>query len=166
MTTQTIEPGTNLFDAVVIQYGSIEALFDVAQLNGVGVTGELPPGQVVKCDNTIAVPSIQVVIPTAASTPYDSELAEPGQSIFDMAVQLYGGIEGVFDLAEKNGIRLTGELNAGTLVKASTPVNKNMRAIIKALQIKPATIVSESEAADITPEGIGYWAIGIDFIVS
>lgn len=166
MNTLIVAPGENLFDMVVSNYGSIEALFDVAELNGLGVTGKLDPGAMIDCDESISVVSGVIEIPTAASTPYDSELAEPGQSIFDMAVQLYGGIEGVFDLAEKNGMRLTGELNAGTLVKASTPVNKNMRAIIKALQIKPATIVSESEAADITPEGIGYWAIGIDFIVS
>lgn len=166
MNTLIVAPGENLFDVVVSKYGSMEALFDVAELNGVGVTGELAPGAMVDCDESITIASGTIKIPTAIAMPYDSDLAEPGQSIFDMTVQLYGDIEGLFDLTEKNGLPLTGELKPGTLVKANTPADKNMRNILKAQQIKPATIVNAAEAAEITPEGIGYWAIEIDFIIS
>ena len=95
MTSQLIEPGTNIFDMVVNQYGTIEALFDVAKLNGWGVTEELAPGQLVMIDDTLKVAIGVVKIPTAPSTPFDSAIVEPGQNTFDMAVQLYGGIEGL-----------------------------------------------------------------------
>lgn len=166
MTSQLIEPGINIFDMVVNQYGTIETLFDVVKLNGWGVTEELAPGQLVMIDDTLKVAIGIVEMPTAPSAPFDSAIVEPGQNTFDMAVQLYGGIEGLFDMATKNGLSITDDINSGTQVLANAPIDKNMRAILKSLEIKPATAVNAEEAAVITPEGIDYWAIEVDFIIS
>ena len=164
MKTIIIAPGNNVFDVAVTEFGTLEALFDIASLNGLGVTAELAPGAAVMVDESLRFDKKAVTISDAVVVEQDFTLQ--GQSLFDLAVQFSGSMEGLFDFAQLNKLPLTADLVPGTPVNLPKPVDKNMRAIIKALGIKPATAVSTSQGGEITPEGIGYWAIGVDFMVN
>lgn len=94
-------------------------------------------------------------------------IVEPGQTTFDVVLQQYGSMEGLFDFVSANGLSaITQEVSAGTIVRAGDAVDKNMKSIIKGLNIVPATGMNEAQAANLTPEGIGAWRIAIEFIVS
>lgn len=92
-----------------------------------------------------------------------------GQTLADIAIQETGWLEGLFDLSVTNGISLTEEIAAGSnLDVADTDVNQPAFRLIKLEEIKPATafgyvITGEEEPGQ---EGIEFWAIEIDFIVS
>jgi hypothetical protein len=69
-----------------------------------------------------------------------------GQTIFDIAIQEYGGIEGILLLMSDNGDKIpsiTSELKAGLKLKIkSLPVNASVVASFAQGKIKPATKLS------------------------
>jgi len=91
----------------------------------------------------------------------------PLQSLLDIAVQHTGAVESVFAIAVANGLSLTDDLPAGTEIKLPDSVNKDSDVLnyYSAKRLQPATAVillPEEERL----EGIGYWAISVDFKVS
>ena len=89
------------------------------------------------------------------------------QSLLDLAVQHTGAVESVFAIAVANGLSLTDDLPAGTEIKLPDSVNKDSDVLnyYTAKRLQPATAVilpPEEERL----EGIGYWAISVDFKVS
>ena len=91
----------------------------------------------------------------------------PLQSLLDIAVQHTGAVESVFAIAVANGLSLTDDLPAGTEIKLPDSVNKDSDVLnyYTAKRLQPATAVillPEEERL----EGIGYWAISVDFKVS
>lgn len=93
-----------------------------------------------------------------------------GQSLFDLAIQKLGSVEGVFELAEKADVSLTDELAVGVLLNAPVdPADRQVADYYKANRIIPATAITKdntSGGGDILMEGIEFWAIEYDFIVS
>ena len=91
----------------------------------------------------------------------------PLQSLLDIAIQHTGAVESVFTIAVDNGLSLTDDLPAGTEIKLPDSVNKDSDVLnyYTAKRLQPATAVilpPEEERL----EGIGYWAISVDFKVS
>ena len=89
------------------------------------------------------------------------------QSLLDLAVQHTGAVENTFAIAVANGLSLTDDLPAGTEIKLPDSVNKDSDVLnyYSAKRLQPATAVilpPEEERL----EGIGYWAISVDFKVS
>lgn len=87
------------------------------------------------------------------------------QSLLDLAIQHTGSVENAFDLALANGLSLTDDLEAGEsiqLIAYGIQQNKDILNYYTAKNIQPATAIT---AAVEQPQGISYWAIGIDFIV-
>jgi hypothetical protein len=83
------------------------------------------------------------------------------QTLLDVAVQEYGNSEGVFWLVEDNpnlnGI--TDNIFKGDeLLLRDKKINKNMVNFLSEYSI--------ATAKDARGEGIGYWIVGNDFIVS
>lgn len=92
-----------------------------------------------------------------------------GQNIADIALQETGNFEGLFDLAVTNGISLTQEVAAGSSLSVNTEnINEAAYRQVKKENVIPATDFGFVlyEGSEPILEGIGYWAIGIDFIVS
>lgn len=90
----------------------------------------------------------------------------PLQSILDLAMQHTGTAENAFDLALANGLNLTDDLEAGEsiqLIAYGIQQNKDILNYYTAKNIQPATAIT---AAVEQPQGISYWAIGINFIIS
>lgn len=93
-----------------------------------------------------------------------------GQSLWDMALEGLGGIEGVFGLAEQEDLSLTEDLSPGREVGfPQQTVNREIREYYAANRIRPATGISiESTSGDgsLWMEGVEFWGIEYDFIVS
>ena len=83
------------------------------------------------------------------------------QSLFDIALQEYGHIEGVYFLVEDNSslIGITDTLHGGDeLSIRETKINRPMKDFLTPYEL--------ATAKDATGEGIGYWTIGKDFSVT
>lgn len=86
------------------------------------------------------------------------------QTLLDIAAQQCGQLDSLFDVAAANNMGITDELVAGQLVNAPDPVVVDIAAFFKRYGIYPASGVTNIDNA--LPGGIGYMAVGFDFIVS
>ncbi len=95
---------------------------------------------------------------------------EKGQTLADIAIQETGWLEGIFDIAETNDIGVTDELASETIINVDDQKTyKNQLRLIKLAEIKPATKFGPWKYEEIDEPvlgGIGYMAVGINFIVS
>lgn len=90
-----------------------------------------------------------------------------GQSIFDIAVQKCGSAESAFDISLLNGISLTDVIAGGTVLQLPSVKNADNVSVFETGNINPATALTANDIANtIEGEGIGYWSIENDFIVS
>ncbi len=84
----------------------------------------------------------------------------PRQSLFDIAVQECRSTEAAIDIALRNGLSITDRLQVGDLLKID-------RAKKSVIIINPATEIDDIDyASTIANEGIEFWAIEEDFIIS
>lgn len=91
------------------------------------------------------------------------------QSLWDIALQETGDITGAWELAELHGLSLTEELQVGQEMEEVPVKNRQLAAYYALHGIYPATAITiESESGDgaLLLEGIEFWGIGYDFIVS
>ena len=106
------------------------------------------------------------------------------QTLLDIAVQECGTVEAAFEIAERNGLALTDELNTGQkldIVMTTTreesvvqelaaletvpAVDNSVLARYEAQHIRPATELSSDEISMAPYGGIGFMGIEIDFVV-
>ncbi len=87
-----------------------------------------------------------------------------GQTLIDLAMQELGDASRLFELSELNAMLPSDDLVAGQIIQVPEPTEEK-REIVKALKSrKPAT--KNEILEEQLKEGIGYWAIGINFKVS
>ncbi len=93
--------------------------------------------------------------------------ASDRQSLFDVAVERLGSAEAAFALALKNGLSITDALTPGQTILLADVADADVSGYFTSRAIRPATAKAETTGGgELVNEGIGYWAIGIDFIVS
>jgi hypothetical protein len=90
------------------------------------------------------------------------------QTLLDIAIQEYGTIESVFELAMANDLSIHTSTVVGAVYQIpQAKKNTEVSNYYKNQQIKPSTKITTAQKEDIvTPSGIGYMAIGTTFIVS
>lgn len=91
------------------------------------------------------------------------------QSLLDIAIQELGDISALFDLAEWAGFSITDELSAGQDLQLPVPpADKQVASYYAAHRITPATAITidSTSGGDLILEGIEFWGIEYDFIVS
>ena len=91
------------------------------------------------------------------------------QSFLDLALQYTGAGENAFALALANGLSLTDDLAAGESLQLTAhgiQLNKEILNYYQAKGIQPATAISGKQEAGSQMQGIGYWAISTEFIIS
>jgi hypothetical protein len=91
--------------------------------------------------------------------------AKENQTIVDLSIQETGSIEGMFDIAVLNDRSVTDDLESGELVNADVIVNDDLvydQYVKRGLN--PAS--NTAELVSGLEEGIEFWAIEEDFIVS
>lgn len=88
------------------------------------------------------------------------------QNLFDIALQETGSIDTVFAIAVANGINITDEIPPGTeLVIPEVEGNADVYRYYRANNLRPASGSIQATEIEIL-EGIDYWYIEMDFIVS
>lgn len=90
-----------------------------------------------------------------------SIIVQPGQQLPDIALQHCGALEAMADVALLNSLSLTADLVAGAVLTVPDAMDKRVVKYLADGGPVPAT----GELVTIG-EGIGYWAIEIDFILS
>lgn len=92
------------------------------------------------------------------------------QSLLDLAIQELGDISGIFDLAEKANVSLTDELAAGQEIELPLQLSdKQIAGYYASRRITPATAITISSTSgdgNLLMEGVEFWGIEYDFIVS
>lgn len=83
-----------------------------------------------------------------------------GQSLFDLAIQMGGSVESVFDLAVAQNMSITDLLEVGHIVEPISASDKRVFNYYQLKNITPATGDIELN------EGIEFWYVEYDFIVS
>jgi len=87
----------------------------------------------------------------------------PGQNIYDIAVQEYGSIEGILKFRENSEFSFTQDINPGDRIEVpGEVVNRNVQEFLK---LYPKIATGNNFSENIL-EGINYWAIEVDFVVS
>lgn len=91
------------------------------------------------------------------------------QSLLDIAIQHTGSVSNVFLIAQANGLAVSDELVAGSeLTIPDVENNNDILNYYSSRAIQPATAITTIIDDNTEPslEGIGYWIIGDDNIVS
>lgn len=86
------------------------------------------------------------------------------QSLFDISCQSLGSAEAAIQIALLNGISVTGDLRVSQELELPDVINKSMVTYYANKGLTPATGITDAEM--VTLGGLGYMAIGIDFIIS
>ncbi|MBT1702965.1 hypothetical protein [Chryseosolibacter indicus] len=151
-----------LYGNVLSDLVSEDQLFEAADLNGIGITEVLVPGV------TLSIPDQQPArlndetLPKAVKQRTAQAVA--GQTWIDLAMQEVGDESRLFELCDLNDASITEEVEAGRVIQAMR-VEQDKQNIVNVLRpLKPSSMYYK--VGDPAPEGIEYWAIELDFIVS
>lgn len=177
-----------LLDLALEYTGSLDACMAIAMSNGVALT-DLPANVNIMQD--IVTPSVvehykqnyapatggsyieptedgagdSIHINIKTTPPTKQVTVKDQQNLLDVAIELYGGIEAAFDLALLNSINVTDDVVGMLLSDRAKTVDPSVVKTYQRNQIKPATAYIDNIEGG-TMEGIGYWAIEMDFVVS
>lgn len=171
MTTTTsiqLQAGETLFDVAIKRYGHMQGLLNLIDDNGLGFTDEPSAGHVLELNEAISFGNLKkITIATQVSELPNIEIIKAGQSLFDMALEIYGDLSGLSELTGDNELSLTQDISPGDILKSRPNLkNKYVVAFFKSRKYKPATGLTPAESEQLKPEGIDYWAIEYDFEVS
>lgn len=92
------------------------------------------------------------------------------QSLLDFAIQHTGNAQNAFEIAMANGISISDDISSGSnlIIPDSVVMDVDIRNYYQSKAIQPATALTTiiDDNTEPSPEGIGYWIIGDDNIVS
>jgi hypothetical protein len=164
----TVQSNQNLLSIATGDGRSIEAVLDIMTQTGLSITSMLEPGQSISFDLTgkkyETPPSAYRGVYVAGAL---SIAVRNNQNLIDIAFQEAGSLEGLIDLMKLNGLSVTQVLNAGQALtfQMDDRYLTDTLAYIKGKNLRPATGRTAVEGVEYL-EGIDYWAIQEDFIVS
>lgn len=102
--TKDISSTKNVFDSVLDLYGSIDYLFTAIDDNGIETIEEdIPVGTSLIYDDELVFltnPTVEEDEDTSAKT----LIVKPNQTVFDVALQVYGDVQYLFSLTEENEV--------------------------------------------------------------
>lgn len=90
------------------------------------------------------------------------------QSLLDIAVQHCGSVEQAFQMALLNGLSLTEDVQAGANLELAPAADASVVSYYTVNELQPATAVTDEAMNDLLDDGDGieFWAIEFDFVVS
>lgn len=89
-----------------------------------------------------------------------------GQSLFDIAIRRCGDISAAYSIAEMNGLSITDPLTAGQELEIPDPYDKDVAGYFSNRGIEPATALTSEVFESVENEGLDYWILEVDFIIS
>ena len=90
---------------------------------------------------------------------------EDRQSLLDVAIRTSGNLEALINLAEVNDSNPTDELAIGKELVTVKAIDTRHVRNYEEFGTSPATSLSDEDLL-LTNEGINYWAVDIDFVIS
>jgi hypothetical protein len=137
-------------------------LFETADLNNISITDALTPG-------------VRLSVPAASRKKLDDEKIEAiekpvtvkaiaGQTWVDLAMQQLGDEERIFELCDNNKAGITDEVEAQKVIKFPSLASEKKRIVNILSVIKPSSMFYGT--GDLAPDGIEFWAIEFEFLVS
>lgn len=190
MTSFKTSERQSFFDVAIQKLGSCEAAFALALENGLSLTDELTPGTSLelpaKRNNKVAdyfrklnvapatyaesassqSENIEVIYWSNALKRQTGVRVSEKQSLFDVAIQKGGSFESVMELALLNGLSITDSLLPGQQLELPVAIDNDVVNYFSSKGIVPETTSIESDDSVPVLEGIDYWGIEVDFIVS
>ena len=94
-----------------------------------------------------------------------SIVVKQGQSLMDIAIVYTGDVNTCFQIASLNNLSITAQLEKGQILAVPEVVNKKIVELFPEKH-QPATDLSDIEGTEVELEGVGYWIINKNFIVS
>ena len=86
----------------------------------------------------------------------------PGQNLSKIALQELGSVEGIFKILELNGGGSLTDNNLNNLqIDTESVIKREVVAVFVNYGIKPGVL-----KRTLVEKGIGYWTIGVDFIIN
>jgi hypothetical protein len=157
--------GESIIDVAIREYGHIHGLYNLIKDNALSFSSDVLPGSVLMVDEDAdfsELPEVEIKVIKSAAPNYIT--VEPNQNIYDLAIQETGDISGIVDLVKSNNISFSSQVIGGEKFIKPGVISKVLVNYLK--YNKPAT--GSEVLVNNTPvkEGIGYWNIEVDFIVS
>lgn len=87
-----------------------------------------------------------------------------GQTINDIAIQQCGTAESRFDIALLNGMGITDALTPGQQIATGGTVVFDVADYFRKYKLYPSSAATQT--ADLAPQGVEFWAVEFDFVVS
>jgi hypothetical protein len=138
-------------------------LFEAADLNGIGITEALVPGVILTLPEQVPAKLFRENIAQVGKPETTRSLY--GQAWVDIALQQLGTEERLFELCDLNDAGITDVLIAGTTI-TSPEAEAKLKRIVNTLKAnKPSSVKVYAPGAEVE-EGIEFWAIEMDFLVS
>lgn len=190
MASYNISERQSFFDIAIQKLGSPEAAFQLAIANGLSLTDELVPGSSIELPEvwdskvvdyfgksnlspatfadsaSVQQDNVQVMYWSSDLKKQTGIRVSEKQSLFDVAIQKGGSFEAVMELAILNGLSITESLTPGQQLELPTVIDNDVVNFFSSQGIVPETTTNESEDSITVLEGIDYWAVEVDFIVS
>ena len=88
------------------------------------------------------------------------------QTLFDIAIEHCGDAELAYQIAEINGFAITDDLPVETTLQLPNIANQKVVNYFDIDGLSPATAITDSQMLNVGGEGIEFWTIELDFIVS
>jgi len=88
------------------------------------------------------------------------------QNLYDIAIQYCGSSEAAYDIAYLNGISVTDSLTVGQELELPPVVSKSIVDYYANKSLTPATSLTETQQNEALAEGIDFWAVETEFIIS
>lgn len=164
MNKTTVISGESLADVSVRAYGRLDALPALASANGLALTADVTAGQVLVLPEVVFAVPVATRVTTTAPVMRRSATVKPGQTLPDIAVQYCGSMAAFPALASLNGLNLTDDIAAGAVLFLPDVTDKRTAYIFKAGGYFPAAGRTLTQIGGL--EGVDYWGIEFDFIVS
>ena len=151
-----------IIDRVINASNTVQALFDTAQLNGIGITDDIADS-VPLIFSTVSYSIAPIVIKSFSNLGYYGQVKiKRFQKLPDFVTQFGGSLNSLFDIAMLNGVGITDEIAPGTPLFVS--VQNSL--IVSYYKNSTQDIITRERNVIQQPGGIGYMQIGYSFKVS
>lgn len=164
----TVQTNQTLLDIAVNGGRSVEAVFELMLQNALPITAQLDPGQILNANFTgLSFPVLANAFKGVYVDGQINPIARINQNLIDIALQEAGAVEAVIDLMMLNNLSITHILNAGQTLgfQMQDQYKTDQQSYFKGNNIRPATGSTLAEGIEYL-EGIDYWAVQEDFIIS
>jgi hypothetical protein len=178
--------GQTAIDIALQECGAVEASFAICVLNNLTIYEALETGSLIE---TIAIVEKDIVQLLATEKRKPSSIYEEigivgiagrsvgdvrnvdvnaavvarnGQTPIDIALQECGAVEASFAICLLNNLTIYEAIESGLIVRSTDVIDNNLVEMLDSENRKPSSINNSI----IALEGIGYWLISEDFIVS